>query len=88
MGDPKEGKQTHPRHHILQQPRGVPASLRVGLGAQVDEVPGVVVAVAQHGGLGVVQQRQDLVKVAAPALGRQLEVEPPQAAPELRPPAV
>jgi hypothetical protein len=35
-----------------------------------------------------VQQRHDLVKVAPPALGRELEVQPPRAAAQLRPPAV
>jgi hypothetical protein len=79
---------THPRHHILQQPGGVPAALRVGPRTEVHEVPGVVVAAAQDGGLGVVQQRHDLVKVAPPALGRELEVQPPRAAAQLRPPAV
>jgi hypothetical protein len=84
----RKGKETNPRHHILQQPRRVPAALRVGFGAQVHEVPGLVVAVAEHLGLGVVQQRHDLAEQPLLALGRQLEVEPPRAAAQLRPPAV
>lgn len=72
----------------MQQPRGVPPALRVGLGAEVDQVPGVVVAVAEDGGLGVVEQRQDLLEEARFALGREPEVELPDAAPEDRPPSV
>ncbi len=72
----------------MQQPRGVPAALGVGLGAEVDQVPGVVVTVAEHGGLGVVQQGQDLLEEARFALGGEAEVEPPDAAAEDGPPAV
>ncbi len=52
-----------------------------GLGADVDEIPGLVVAAgAEHVALGVVQERQELVEEAALALGGQLVLQAPQAA--------
>ena len=74
--------------HILNQLGRVPAPAPAGLGAQVDEVVAVVVAVAHDVALGVVQQGQQLAVIAAAALGRQLPIEAPHAAAQRRPPVV
>lgn len=81
-------RKTYPRHHVLKQPCGIPTTLRVRLGAKVEQVPGIVVAITEHLQFDVVQPWQDLVEIAPASLGRQLEVQAPQAAAQLCPPAV
>ncbi len=66
---------------MLDQLLSVPLSSRRGLGADVDEIPGQVVAAgAEHVALGVVQERQELVEEAALALGGELVLQAPEAA--------
>jgi len=79
---------THLDSHILNQLRRVPPAAAAGLGAQVDEVVAVFVAVAHDVVLGVVQQGHQLVVVPAAALGGELPVEAPHAAAQRRPPVV
>lgn len=45
-----------------------------GFGADVDEIPGVVVAVAEHLALRIVQERQKLVEEALLAFGGELVI--------------
>ena len=79
---------THLDGHVLDQLRRIPPAAAAGLGAQVDEVVAVVIAVAHDIVLGVVQQGQQLLVVSPAALGGELPREAPQAAAQRRPPIV
>lgn len=84
----KTKKEPHPLNHILEQPLGIPTALRIRLSPKVNQIPSVIVTITEDRSLGIVQQWQDLVKIALLPLGRQLEVEPPQSAAEESPPSV
>jgi hypothetical protein len=74
--------------HVLDQLASVSFATGFGARAQVDQVPRVVVAVAQHGFLDVVQLQQELVEEALAALARELVVQAPHAAADHRPESV
>lgn len=67
------------RRHILNRFPCIPFSATGRLRADVDEVPGVLVAGAHYGGLGVVEEGQEFVEEAAAAEGGELVGEAPHA---------
>lgn len=79
---------TYPLHHILQQLPRIPSPLGARLRAQVNQVPGIMIPLAQDLRLGVMQERDHLVEVTLPTLDRQLIVEPPGSAAKQHPPAI
>lgn len=72
---------------MLKELSSMAAPTATRLSAEVDEIPGVLVAVPQDGGFGIVEHGEDLI-VARFALSGQLELETPEAASEKRPPVV
>lgn len=79
---------TYPVDHSLEKLASVATASGVRLGAQVHEIIGILLPITQDLGLGVVEQRHELAEVALPALGRQLQVEPPHARAEESQPVV
>ena len=73
---------------MLDQLPRIPLSTRRRLAAQVNEVVGVVVSLAHHVLLGVVEEREELFEEALLAFGRELVVESPEAATENGPEAI
>lgn len=67
---------------VLNQTSRVPFSPRAGLRANVDEVPGVVVVLAEDLAFGVVQQGEEIVEEALLAFFGELPIERVHAAPE------
>jgi hypothetical protein len=73
---------------ILNELSGVPLATGFRTGAQVDEVPGVVVALAQNGFLDVVQDGQEFSEETLATFAGQLVLEAPHAAADHGPEAV
>lgn len=73
------GEKHYPDSHGLDELARVAAALARGLGANVDEVVAVVVAVAHDLVLGLVQPGEQLGKVAVSPARREQVVEPPRA---------
>ena len=67
---------------VLDQTFGVAFAPRTRLRANVDEIPGIVVVLAQDVVFGVMQQGQELVEEAFLAFLGELPVEAEHAAPE------
>lgn len=78
----------HPLRNVLDQFPCITSPSTVDLGPEIDKIPAVVITLAHDFCLGRMQQWQELIEEALLALGAQLKVQPPHAAPKDREPII